>query len=72
LLTRAQIEQLLAESQDRLFEWPHTFVTSTWHGMPPADQQLRAHLAPAIRDALCEIPWTSTRGRPPGPVCVAA
>jgi len=64
-MPRADIMATLAER--RIFEWPHTFVTSTWHGLPPADQALSAQINPALVEALCALPGTRSSGRA-GPV----
>ncbi|MBB3641790.1 hypothetical protein [Variovorax atrisoli] len=47
----------------RIFEWPHTFVTSTWHGMPPADRAMERRVAAPVAAALGTLPWISTPGR---------
>ncbi|RQP21969.1 hypothetical protein DZC73_25160 [Albitalea terrae] len=60
-LTRTDIQRILSERS--IFEWPHTFITSTWHGLPPAGQGLSAHLSPDLVEALCEVPWTRAQGR---------
>ncbi|WAC71676.1 hypothetical protein OU995_19095 [Roseateles sp. SL47] len=60
-LSRDAIQQVLAERS--IFEWPHTFITSTWHGMPPSGAGLTHHLSPALVQALCELPWTRASGR---------
>ena len=55
------IDDLLRDP--RIFEWPHTFVTSTWHGMPPADQAMQRRVAAPVAAALGTLPWISTPGR---------
>lgn len=47
----------------RIFEWPHTFITSTWHGMPPADRAMERRVAAPVAAALGTLPWISTPGR---------
>lgn len=46
-----------------IFEWPHTFITSTWHGMPPAGTPLQRRIAAPVAAALGAIAWVSVRGR---------
>ncbi len=65
LSTRAlrgeDIDDLLRDP--RIFEWPHTFITSTWHGMPPADRVMARRVAAPVAAALATLPWISMPGR---------
>ena len=60
-LEAEEIAQVLREPS--IFEWPHTFVTSTWHGMPPADRPMQRRVAEPVAAALARLPWISARGR---------
>ncbi|MBT2337096.1 hypothetical protein J7E49_24735 [Variovorax paradoxus] len=56
-----EIDDVLGDP--RIFEWPHTFITSTWHGIPPADCAMERRVAAPVAAALGTLPWISTPGR---------
>ncbi|MGI4861660.1 MAG: ATP-binding protein [Janthinobacterium lividum] len=46
-----------------LFEWPHRFITSTWHGLlDPAFGELTDTVSPALLKCLAELTWQSRTG----------
>lgn len=47
-----------------LFEWPHQFVTATWHGLPLADRAYAADVDDGLMQALRELPWSYRFGKP--------
>lgn len=42
---------------DDLFEWPHQFVTATWHGLPWATHSYSAEVPSGLMRALRNLPW---------------
>ena len=40
-----------------LFEWPHQFVTATWHGLPWATRTYAAQVCSGVMRALQDLPW---------------
>jgi hypothetical protein len=47
-----------AMSQADLFEWPHQFVTATWHRLPLTNRAYTTKINDALMDALQQLPWT--------------
>ncbi|WP_186102581.1 hypothetical protein [Burkholderia gladioli] len=49
-----------------LFEWPHRFITSTWHGLPAAlaSVNFTDAIPDALAKALAATPWQSRLGLP--------
>lgn len=56
--TRLSAEQQAAD----LFEWPHSFVTACWHGLPLARQRHAAYVSDEAWAALTNIPWIRQSG----------
>ncbi|VTU34540.1 hypothetical protein H6CHR_04226 [Variovorax sp. PBL-H6] len=46
-----------AMSPSDLFEWPHQFVTATWHGLPWATRAYAAEVPSDTMRALQSLPW---------------
>ncbi|KKB61363.1 hypothetical protein WM40_23655 [Robbsia andropogonis] len=62
-LDAATIEQAL--QAPGLFEWPHRFITSTWHRLlDPAYGALTDTVPPALVAALEQVEWLSRTGIP--------
>ena len=40
-----------------LFEWPHQFVTATWHDLPWATRTYAAQVCSGVMRALQDLPW---------------
>jgi len=60
-LAGAEVAALLAEPA--IFEWPHTFITATWHGMAPGGPPLQRCVPLEVARALVGLPWTHSAGR---------
>ncbi len=54
-----------AIQMDGLFEWPHRFITSTWHGLLDATHAGLSDTVPAeLVNALADVAWQSRLGLP--------
>lgn len=56
---------------DDLFEWPHRFITATWHGLPWATRSYQAVLPAGLMQLLYALPWDYRFGmasRPARPI----
>jgi hypothetical protein len=47
----------LAFASSDLFEWPHEFVTATWHGLPATKVPASARVSESLLDKLRLLPW---------------
>ena len=46
-----------------MFEWPHQFLTSTWHGLPCATNSYAAQVPPDLLRTLESLPWEYRLGK---------
>ena len=48
---------------DDMFEWPHRFLTSTWHGLPWATRMYSAEVPDDLMHTLRNLPWDYRLGK---------